>query len=151
MSLTPNETYQLLDAGSPEDVDAAFVSLYEAEDGSYFQEVTRDLLDREVLAPWRPLLDQVISAYQRLDFAITIPALLTVCEGVLMSGRGNETDMRVNLGSLANGAPATISVVVTLTAASGTVLTDTATVAASTQDLNSRNNSATKRTTVSRN
>jgi hypothetical protein len=83
MSLTPNETYQLLDAGSPEDVDAAFVSLYEAEDGSYFQEVTRDLLDREVLAPWRPLLDQVISAYQRLDFAITIPALLTVCEGVL--------------------------------------------------------------------
>lgn len=56
----------------------------------------------------------------------------------------------VNLGSLANGATATISVVVTVTAASGTVLTDTATVTATTQDLNSSNNSATQKTTVSK-
>lgn len=56
----------------------------------------------------------------------------------------------VNLGTLANGATATISVRVNVTAASGTVLTDTATVTAATQDLNSANNSATQKTTVSK-
>jgi hypothetical protein len=42
----------------------------------------------------------------------------------------------------------TISIVVTVTALPGTVLTDTATVTSTTQDLNSRNNSASQRTTV---
>ena len=64
---------------------------------------------------------------------------------------GSNGTVTVNLGSLAKGATATISVVVTVTAASGTVLTDTATVTATTQDLNSRNNSATEKTTVSKN
>jgi hypothetical protein len=56
----------------------------------------------------------------------------------------------VNLGSLAGGANATINIIVTATAASGTVLTDTATVSATTQDLNSANNAATQQTTVSK-
>jgi uncharacterized repeat protein (TIGR01451 family) len=70
---------------------------------------------------------------------------------VLAPAVGNNAPVTVNLGSLANGATATISVVVTVTAASGTVLTDTATVTATTQDLNSSNNSATQKTTVSKN
>ena len=64
---------------------------------------------------------------------------------------GSNGTVTVNLGNLANGATATINVIVTATAVSGTVLTNTATVAATTQDLNSNNNSATKRTTVSKN
>jgi hypothetical protein len=63
---------------------------------------------------------------------------------------GSNGLVTVNLGGLAKGATATISVVVTVTAASGTVLTDTATVTATTQDLNSSNNSATQKTTVSK-
>jgi uncharacterized repeat protein (TIGR01451 family) len=54
----------------------------------------------------------------------------------------------VNVGSLAGRATATITVLVTVTGASGTVLTDTATVTATTQDLKSRNNSATQHTRV---
>ena len=64
---------------------------------------------------------------------------------------GSNGTVTVNLGSLVKGATATISVVVTVTAASGTVLTDTATVSATTQDLNGSNNSATRKTTVSKN
>jgi len=56
----------------------------------------------------------------------------------------------VNLGSLAGGANATINIIVAATAASGTVLTDTATVSATTQDLNSANNVATQTTAVSK-
>jgi uncharacterized repeat protein (TIGR01451 family) len=61
---------------------------------------------------------------------------------------GSNGTVTVNIGSLAKDATATVSVVVTVTAPSGTVLTDTATVSATTQDLNSDNNTATKRTTV---
>ena len=61
---------------------------------------------------------------------------------------GSNGTVTVNLGSLANGAKATVSIVATVTAVVGTVLTDTATVIATTQDLNSSNNSATQKTTV---
>ena len=63
---------------------------------------------------------------------------------------GSNGTVTVNVGSLANGATATVSVVVTVTAASGTVLSDTATVTSTTQDLNGVNNSATQSTTVSK-
>jgi uncharacterized repeat protein (TIGR01451 family) len=63
---------------------------------------------------------------------------------------GKNGIVEVAVGSLANGATATMSVVVTVTAAPGTMFTDTATVTA-TQDSNSRNNSATVKTTVSKN
>jgi hypothetical protein len=61
---------------------------------------------------------------------------------------GSNGTVAVNLGSLANGASATINLVVTVTAVSGTTLNDTATVSATTQDLNSANNSMSQKTTV---
>jgi uncharacterized repeat protein (TIGR01451 family) len=61
---------------------------------------------------------------------------------------GTNGTVTVNLGTLAKGASATISIAVTMTATSGATLTDTATVTAVTQDLNSANNSATQKTTV---
>jgi hypothetical protein len=54
----------------------------------------------------------------------------------------------VNLGNMAGNGTANISIVVTVTAASGATLTDTAKVTAATQDLNQNNNSATKSTKV---
>jgi uncharacterized repeat protein (TIGR01451 family) len=63
---------------------------------------------------------------------------------------GGSGTVRVSIGSLAKGATATITTVVTVTAASGTVLNNRATVAATSQDLNSSNNSATEKTKVSK-
>jgi uncharacterized repeat protein (TIGR01451 family) len=54
----------------------------------------------------------------------------------------------VNVGTLAKGSTATVSVVVTVSASPGAVLTNKATVTATTQDLNSSNNSATRKTNV---
>ena len=62
---------------------------------------------------------------------------------------GSNGTVRVNLGNLPASARATISVAVTVVAKPGTVLTDTATVTATTPDLNGSNNSATQKTTVS--
>ena len=63
---------------------------------------------------------------------------------------GSNGTVMVNIGSLTGGAKATVNVIVTATAASGTLLTNTATVSATTQDLNGANNAATKSTTVSK-
>jgi len=94
MSLTPAEIYKILTARSPKAVDAVFVNLYESNNGSFFNRVAKSLASRDVIAKWRPLLEQVFSAYGRRDFLITIPALLIVCEGVLASDRGNETNVK---------------------------------------------------------
>lgn len=95
MSLTPAETYEVLDTGSPDAVDALFVRLYEGHEGQHFERLAETLLDRNVLAQWRGLLKQTISAYRHSNFSITIPSLLLICEGVLMRGHGNRTDLRI--------------------------------------------------------
>jgi uncharacterized repeat protein (TIGR01451 family) len=63
---------------------------------------------------------------------------------------GSNGTVTVNLGSLANGAKASVSIVATVTAAAGAVLTNTATVSATTQDLNPKNDSASQKTTVAK-
>jgi len=81
----------------------------------------------------------------------TVFASATASQGAVTTPAvGSNGTVTVNLGSLAGGANATINIIVTTTAAPGTVLTDTVTVSATTQDLNSSNNAATKSTTVSK-
>jgi uncharacterized repeat protein (TIGR01451 family) len=81
----------------------------------------------------------------------TVFANATTTNGLISAPPvGSNGTVTVNLGSLANGAVATISIVATVTAAPGTVLIDTPTVTATTQDLNSKNNSATQKTTVAK-
>ena len=95
MSLTPAETYDVFrDSGSPEEIGLRFVQLYERDDGQHFSRIADDLLYWDILAPWRTLLEQTFAAYRRRDFVVTVPALLTVCEGLLMIGAGNNVKVR---------------------------------------------------------
>ncbi|WP_337288437.1 hypothetical protein [Candidatus Methylomirabilis sp.] len=94
MSLTPAETYEILESGTPAEIDKRFVRLYEADGGRYFERLAEDLTSRHGLLRWRSLITQVVSAYRRCDYAITIPALLTVCEGILVHGEGKRTKLR---------------------------------------------------------
>lgn len=83
----------------------------------------------------------------------TVFASATTTQGTIAAPPvGSNGTVTVNLGSLANGANATINIVATVsvTTVAGTVLTDTATVTATTQDLNSKNNSATRTTRVTK-
>jgi hypothetical protein len=94
MSLTPAETYEILEAGSPAAIDELFVRLYDADEQRPFERLAEELLNRDVLARWRVLLEQTVSAYRRCEFVIIIPALLIVCEGILMHAKGNKTNVR---------------------------------------------------------
>jgi hypothetical protein len=91
--LAPTETYEILEDGTPADIDLRFVRLYEKDTGEHFERLATGVLDRSATSRWRRLLEQAVSAYRRDDFVITIPALITVCEGLLMAGEGNRTDL----------------------------------------------------------
>jgi uncharacterized repeat protein (TIGR01451 family) len=79
----------------------------------------------------------------------TVFASVSATQGTVVTPAvGSNGTVTARIATLANGATASISIVVGVTAASGTTLTNTATVIATTQDMNSRNNSATQRTMV---
>ncbi len=82
----------------------------------------------------------------------TVFASAAASQGTISSSPpvGSNGTVRVDLGSLANGARVDVRIDATVTATAGAVLTDTATVTATTQDLNSSNNSATQKTTVAK-
>lgn len=94
MFLTPADVSDLLQEASREEIGRRFVDLYEANAREHLNEMAKRLTSRENLRPWCKLLQQSVSAYRRRQFAITIPALLVVCEGVLMAGKGKRTDLR---------------------------------------------------------
>jgi uncharacterized repeat protein (TIGR01451 family) len=79
----------------------------------------------------------------------TIFASVSATQGMVATPAvGSNGTVTASIGTLANEATASISIVVGVTAASGTTLMNTATVSATTQDLESRNNSATQRTMI---
>ncbi|BAS26752.1 hypothetical protein [Limnochorda pilosa] len=94
MFLTPAEVRQLLEGAAPHSIDERFIELYESNDQAYFNEMAERLVTRANLRPWRTLLRQAASAYRRRQFVITVPALMIVCEGVLMADQGRRTDLR---------------------------------------------------------
>jgi len=92
MSLTPREMYVLVKQHKGRAaVDRALLAVYESDGGRYFERVVANLSGRKHLKRWQPLLEQALTAYRRGDYAITVPALLTVVEGVLMRAHGNQT------------------------------------------------------------
>lgn len=80
----------------------------------------------------------------------TVLIALFATQGTITSSPpvGSTGTVIFNVGSLGNGATATITISVRVTAQLGGTLIDTATVTSTTQDLNGSNNSATRRTTV---
>lgn len=92
--VVPSEMSELLGSGVPDEVDGRFVEFYERDGGVKRSETMTWLLNRESLAPWRVLLSQVSTAYDRDDFAIAVPSLLAVLEGVLMADEGTSVRVR---------------------------------------------------------
>jgi hypothetical protein len=92
MSLMPADTFEILEAKTARAVDRRFIDLYERSRRRYFNETLRDMLKREELRPWRKLIREAADAYRRAHYALTVPALLTIIEGVVMraDGRGKK-------------------------------------------------------------
>lgn len=89
----PGDTVELLGTGDPHEVDENFLRLYE-EGSEALARLERLLLGHPRLKAWCLVLSQVVTAFCRGDFAVCIPALLMVLEGVLMGDQGDCTAVR---------------------------------------------------------
>ena len=94
MGMTPAETYAILDAGTPGAIDRAFVEAFEGNRREYFEKMVQDMIARKELRPWLVLINQSAAAYRQGAYAITVPALVTIIEGVLMHDKGSRIDVR---------------------------------------------------------
>lgn len=94
MSITPGEVHELLQGGELRAIEKCFVQLYEARNQEHFVEITGQTTKRKCIERWIQLLEEAISAYERRQFTITIPALVSVCEGLLMNNQGRSTEIK---------------------------------------------------------
>ena len=94
MNLTSGEMYELLADDQADSVDAKFIQLYESEDRREFVALVSGILERPTLERWHVLIKQTVTAYESEHFTITVPALLTVIEGVVMKAERPREKMR---------------------------------------------------------
>lgn len=93
MDLTPAETHEILSLGTTEAVDQWFIDYYGYDSNARFESLATFLESNDNLLQWRALLTQALAAYRRHHYAVTVPALLVVIEG-LIAANGN-TEIRV--------------------------------------------------------
>lgn len=96
MSLTPRDLAELADK-TPEKADEFFVALYTEDDFAELRRVRKEFASRPGLARWNALLDECFESFEKGHYLITIPALLSIIEGVVASAGQALTEQRVRL------------------------------------------------------
>jgi hypothetical protein len=98
---SPPEIERMLDlaqdAGS---LDQHFVSIYNANRRREFKTLFRALEGETITHPWIPLLRQCRYGYYRGKYLLTVPALLTVLEGLAMTALGEARSKGTSLRKL---------------------------------------------------
>jgi hypothetical protein len=83
MTMTPWQLYRILELKKQEQIDVAFIDFYSANDNHEYDRLRDDLLSSKELERWHPLLKQCCAAYERGEYLIAVPSLLTVLEGAI--------------------------------------------------------------------
>jgi hypothetical protein len=96
MSLTLRDLEELANQ-TPEEADQFFVAFYSDDNFAVLRKVRQELTSRPGLARWKALLDECFESFESGRYLITIPALLSVIEGVIASAGQALTSQRVHL------------------------------------------------------
>jgi hypothetical protein len=96
MTLTPRIWAELANQ-TEEEADKFFVSFYTEDDFAALREVRQELTRRPGLAKWKALLEESFDSFESGRHLITIPALLSIIEGVITSAGQPFTDQRIHL------------------------------------------------------
>lgn len=83
MMMTPFKLHQILALDTPSLIDTAFVEFYSSDEDLEYRRLRDYLLASPDLRRWRVLLRQCCDAYERHDYLIPVPSLLTVLEGAI--------------------------------------------------------------------
>jgi len=84
-------------AMSVAETDAFFVNYYTERDFAALRSVRAELANRPALAQWKNLLDECFDSFEQSHHLITIPALLSIIEGVVASAGSALTRRRARL------------------------------------------------------
>jgi hypothetical protein len=82
MSLPEFQHFILQGGLTSERADTFFLQYYDGDGAAEFLRLKTRLISSPQLAFWKPLVEQSILAFQRDDYAICVPALLLIIEGV---------------------------------------------------------------------
>ena len=96
MSLTLRD-FDELAKQNPEEADDFFVAFYSEEDFARLRRVRKELTSRPSLTQWKSLLEECFDSFESDRYLVTIPALLSVIEGVIASAGQALTKKRVRL------------------------------------------------------
>jgi hypothetical protein len=96
MRLTPAHLDDLAKL-APEQINEFFVEFYTEDDFAGLRAVREALARRQSLAQWRELLEECFDSFLNRRHRITIPALLSIIEGVVASAGAVVTARRVEL------------------------------------------------------
>ena len=89
MRFTPYEMMELVKySESDQDIEQYMMDYYTSEGGRSFLELRTDILSSANLVCWRNHLEQCFDVYDREQYLILIPALLTVIEGAIAQKAG---------------------------------------------------------------
>jgi hypothetical protein len=81
--MTPWQLHQILQLNDHNLIDLAFTEFYSGSNGKAYRLLRKAVLGHERLEYWRPLLKQCCDAYERQEYLIAVPSLLTVMEGAI--------------------------------------------------------------------
>jgi hypothetical protein len=96
MSLTLGDLEELANQ-TPEETDEFFVAFYTSDNFAALREVREELTRRPGLAQWKGLLEECFDSFESGRHRITVPALLSIIEGVIASAGQALTSQRVRL------------------------------------------------------
>lgn len=82
-SMDAREFSRIIAFHGRDEIEERFVDHYTSASAQNLDRLHEDLRRLDCLAPWRQLIDQCVSAFKRQEYAIPVPALLTVIEGLL--------------------------------------------------------------------
>ena len=96
MSLTMRDLEELANQ-TAEEADEFFVAFYSGDNFAALRKVRQELTSRPSLARWKALLDECFESFESGRYLITVPALLSMIEGVIASSGQALTSQRVRL------------------------------------------------------
>jgi hypothetical protein len=80
---SPREVSEFLSRSKVDPIDNIFVEYYEKDDARNYLELKERLWESSRLDFWRPLLLQALTTYEMRLYLVTVPALLSVIDGLV--------------------------------------------------------------------
>jgi hypothetical protein len=99
--LTPIELLEIYESSTLGNIDEKMVAVFD-QGTPEFRNMKKEILSSKELEEWKPLIEECFYCYNNQKFHITIPALLSVLEGIIAK-KWNKIHGKINVQNWING------------------------------------------------